>query len=134
MKLFCAYAFTGEDISVVTERMRLVVDTLTAQGHDVYCNRFDTSIEALQKREDYKGIFRVAFTHLAESEAVVAIVSSANRSVGQIMEIGAALNLQKPLFVFEHSSAADSSYIPRLANRHYSWGTLAELASQLQKI
>lgn len=30
MKLFCAYAFTGEDVDVLTERMETVVDTLTA--------------------------------------------------------------------------------------------------------
>jgi hypothetical protein len=30
MNIFCSYAFTGEDAEAVTKRMRLIVDTLSA--------------------------------------------------------------------------------------------------------
>lgn len=33
MKLFCAYAFTGEDVNVLSKRMRLVVITLNPNSH-----------------------------------------------------------------------------------------------------
>lgn len=132
MKLFCAYAFTGEDIDVLTERMRMVVDTLNANGHEAYCNRFDAVVDKLQEQDDIKGIFKEAFKNIEQSEALVAIVTSPSRSVGQIMEIGIAMSQGKPVYLFEHESAAGSSYLPRLVDKHYTWSSLEELKQQLQ--
>ncbi len=134
MKLFCAYAFTGEDIDELTRRMRMVVDTLNSNGHDAYCNRFDAVVHKLQQEDDIKGIFRKAFKNIEKSDAIVAIVSSSEKSIGQIMEIGIAMSQGKPVFLFEHESAAGSSYLPRLADKHFTWTTTEDLKQQLQQI
>ncbi len=134
MKLFCAYAFTGEDVDVLTKRMRLVVDTLNENGHDAYCNRFDKIVDELQAQDDLKGIFGEAFKYIDNSEAVIAIITSPNRSVGQIMEIGIALSQDKPVYLFEHTSAKGSSYLPRLVDKHFQWEDENELTSALAKI
>lgn len=105
MKLFCSYAFTGEDVETVTRRMRLVVDTLNKNGHVAYCNRFDRAVDELQSKDDIKGIFGEAFKRIAESEALVAIITSPSRSIGQIMEIGIAMSQSKPVYLLEHESA-----------------------------
>lgn len=131
MKLFCAYAFTGENVDVLTERMKLVVDTLNANGHEAYCNRFDKVVDNLQEQDDIKGIFREAFKNIQASEALVAIVASPNKSVGQIMEIGIALSQGKPVYLFEHESAVGSSYLPRLADKHFTWSSLESLKLSL---
>ncbi len=134
MKLFCAYAFTGEDAAVVTNRMRAVVDTLNKNGHDAYCNRFDKIAAALQAKDDIKGIFREAFKNIEKSDALVAIVTSPSRSIGQIMEIGIAMSQGKPVYLFEHSSAVGSSYLPRLVDKHFTWTTPEELQASLAKL
>lgn len=134
MKLFCAYAFTGEDIAVLTKRMKMVVNTLSANGHDAYCNRFDPVIDKLQEQGDTKGIFQEAFKKIRESQAVVAIVTSPNRSIGQIMEIGVAMSQGKPVFLFESRAASGSSYLPQLADRHFVWENLEDLRQSLQNI
>ncbi len=134
MKLFCAYAFTGEDVDVLTKRMRLVVDTLNENGHDAYCNRFDEIVDELQAKDDIKGIFSEAFKNIAKTEALVAIITSPSRSVGQIMEIGIALSQGKPVYLFEHQSAKDSSYLPRLADKYFQWENEQELKSGLARI
>lgn len=134
MKLFCAYAFTDENIDVLTKRMRAVVDTLNANGHEAYCNRFDAVVDELQAKDDIKGIFREAFKNIAASEAVVAIVTSPSRSIGQIMEIGIALSQGKPVYLFEHTSAHGSSYLPRLVDTYYQWDDLDSLTSSLTAI
>ena len=92
MKLFCAYAFTGEHIDDIDKRMGLVVDTLKANGHEAYCNRFDAVVDQLQAKDDIKGIFNEAFKNLEKSEGLVAIITSPSRSIGQIMEIGIAMS------------------------------------------
>jgi len=134
MKIFCAYAFTGEPLDVVTSRMKLVVDTLSAGGHEAYCNRFDPVVDALQEKDDTPGIFRAAFGNIEQSEAMVAIVTSPSRSVGQIMEIGAAMSQGKPIYLIEHVSAAGSTYLPKLVQAHYSWETEQDLVDALTKI
>ncbi len=132
MKLFCAYAFTGEDVGVLTKRMRQVVDTLDSSGHNAYCNRFDDIVDELQKNDDIKGIFSEAFKNIEESEALVAIITSPSRSIGQIMEMGIALSQGKPVYLFEHKSAEGSSYLPRLVNKHFVWETEEELIEALK--
>ena len=134
MKLFCAYAFTGEDLDVTTERMQLAVDTLNANGHEAYCNRFDTTVDELQKQDNIKGIFKEAFKNIEKSEALVAIIASPSRSTGQIMEIGIAMSQGKPVYLFEHNSAEGSSYLPRLVDKFFKWETSEELREALRQV
>lgn len=134
MKLFCAYAFTGEDIDEVTRLMQLVVDSLSAEGHDVYCERFDQVATDMGDRGDMKALFARVFNILTEKEAVVVIVTSPPRSVGQLMEIGVALNLKKPIYLFEHASAKGSSYLSSLADKSFVWSTDKELSRQLKNV
>lgn len=134
MKLFCAYAFTGEDITKLTELMQLVVDALNSSGHDSYCNRFDDAIEKMQTNNDVKGIFNNAFERIAASDALVAIVASPRISVGQTMEIGVAISRKIPVFLFEHSSASGASYLHKLADAYYAWDSLEDLKKVLSKI
>lgn len=134
MKIFCAYAFTGEDLDVITKRMRLVVGTLNKQGHEAYCNRFDPIVDEIQERDDIKAIFTRAFEVLNENEAVVAIVASPNKSVGQIMEIGVALSQGKPVYLFEHTQAAGATYLPKIVTQTYSWTTEENLRDALKNI
>jgi len=134
MKLFCAYAFTGEDIATLTKRMKMVVNTLNGNGHDAYRNRFDPLIDRLQEKDDIQGIFQEAFKNIEKSQAVVAIITSPNRSIGQIMEIGVAMSQGKPVFLLEHKTASGSSYLPRLVDKHYVWETSKDLKQALQDI
>jgi nucleoside 2-deoxyribosyltransferase len=134
MKIFCAYAFTGEELDVVTHRMRVVVDTLSESGNEAYCNRFDSVVDELQAKDDIKGIFYEAFKHIERSDALVAIITSPSRSIGQIMEIGIALSRKKPVYLFEHSSAVGSSYLPRLVDKHFEWHDEDDLKVALRSI
>ena len=134
MKIFCAYAFTGEDLDVVTNRMRRVIDTLNSSGHEAYCNRFDPIVDEIQKTDDVKAIFNRAFEVLDQHDALVAIITSPNKSVGQIMEIGVALSQGKPVYLFEHESAKGSTYLPRLVTETYEWSTETELIEEMKKL
>ena len=134
MKLFCAYAFTGEELDIVTKRMQLVVNTLNISGHEAYCNRFDSVVDELQEKDDIKGIFREAFKNIEKSEAVVAIITSPSRSIGQIMEIGVAMSQGKPVYLVEHKNAEGSSYLPRLVDKHFLWETEEELINALKQV
>lgn len=129
---FCAYAFTGENLDIITERMQLVVDTLNSFGNDAYCNLFDPVVEDIKNRgNDVKEVFARAFRVLATKDALVAIVSSPNKSVGQIIEIGVALSQGKPVYLFEHESAAGSTYLPKLVAESFVWSDLGSLQESI---
>lgn len=131
MKLFCAYAFTGENLEKVNERMRLVIDTLDQSGHEAYCNLFDEYRHTLVGP---KPICMYAFETLKKYDALVAIVSSDRRSEGQLMEIGAAFALQKPVYLMQHQSAVGKSYVPELAGETFVWNTNEELVEALKRL
>lgn len=131
MKIFCSYPFTGEDLAETTARMRAVVDVLENRGIEVYCDRFDKSLEQAQIENDIPKIFKTAFRELASSDAIVAVVPSARRSVGQLMEIGAAYDRGIPIYLFEHISAKGATYLSQLVSRTVSWESADDLVSQL---
>ena len=135
MKLFCSNAFTGEDVETVTQRMRLVVDSLNAAGHDAYCPVFDPHKIELQKNNDTKAIFDYAFQNVSQCEGMVAIVASGRKSEGQLMEIGALLAAGKPLYLLLHETAASTpSHLPKLATKTLTWSSDDELVAQLANL
>jgi len=135
MKLFCSNAFTGEDIETVTKRMKLVVDSLNKAGHDAYCPIFDPHKIELQKNNDTKAIFEYAFQNLSQCEGMVAIITSDRKSEGQLIEIGALLAENKPLYVLVHESAALApSHLTKLATKTLIWSSDEELATQLTNL
>lgn len=131
MKIFCSYPFTDQDETIVTARMRSVVDALNAQGAEVYCDRFDASLNQAQADLDIPAIFYKAFEELDSSDALVAVMPSGHRSVGQCMEIGAAYDRQIPIYLFEHESARGTTYLPKLARKTIAWKTEEDLVLQL---
>ena len=54
-KIFCSYAFTGEDKLKVEARMRRVVDLLERCGCEVYCNLFDIATESYDSPRQFLG-------------------------------------------------------------------------------
>lgn len=134
MRLFCSYAYTGEDVETVIKRMRMVVDTLEDNGHEVYCPLFDELVAPLQEAHDVKAIFDHAFEGISRQEALVVVVSSERRSEGQLIEVGAALSQNKPVYLMQHETAVDKSYLPKLVDETYVWKTTEDLRQQLAKI
>lgn len=127
MKIFCSYPYTGEDITLVTARMRRVVDVLLNNGAEVYCDRFDSALGRAQITNNIPIIFQKAFDELDSSNILVAILPSARRSVGQLMEIGVAYDRQIPVYLFEHESARGTTYLPMLARRTVTWKSEEDL-------
>lgn len=135
MKLFCANSFTGEDPAEVSQRMQAVVAALEQAGHGAYCPVFDPHKIKLQAAGDVSAIFSYAFENIRQREGLVVIATSSQKSEGMLMEIGAALMLGKPVYLFAHAAiAANPSHVPKLATKVFTWATLDELSQQLQQL
>lgn len=130
MKLFCSNAVTGENITLVEKRMRIVVDALRQAGHEPYCPVFDPHKTKLLQDEGAKAVIHYAFNNLSRCDGMVAIITSDRKSEGQLIEIGALLTTGKPLYLFIHSSVS-SSNLPKLADKTFVWTSEQDLAERL---
>lgn len=117
-KIFCSFAYTGEDQKVVEARMKRLVATLEEDGHDVYCQLFD---EDTAEFTEPKQFLERTLAVLADYDTVLVIMTSPRRSEGQLIEIGAALVLHKRLVVAQHESSVGVTYVPTLAEASATW-------------
>ncbi len=112
-----------------------MVDALNKSGHAAYCPIFDPRKIELQERQAAKEIFDYAFQNLAKCDGMIAIVTSDRKSEGQLMEIGAILAANKPLYLFVHDSARKApSHLHKLAAKVYIWSSDEDLANKLANI
>lgn len=127
MRVFCAYAYTGEDIELVTERMTKVRDVLMGMGLDPYVDRFDADTKKLTAAGDF---IRLTVGKLVNYDILFVISTSGRRSEGMLMEIGAALAFDKPIVYAQHQTALGKTYIPELAEKTFVWETDDDLLEQ----
>ena len=123
-KIFCSYAFTGEDKLKVEARMRRVVDLLEGCGHEVYCNLFDGATESYGNPRQF---LRRAIDQMNECDKILAIQTSPRRSEGMLIEIGVAIARNKSILLAQHQSATGKSYLPDLAKQTQTWQNESEL-------
>ena len=123
-KIFCSYAFTGEDKLKVEARMRRVVDLLEGCGHEVYCNLFDSATESYGNPRQF---LRRAIDQMNECDKILAIQTSPRRSEGMLIEIGVAIARDKSILLAQHQSTVGKSYLPDLARRTQTWHSESEL-------
>lgn len=123
-KIFCSYAFTGEDKLKVEARMRRVVDLLEGCGCEVYCNLFDSATESYGNPHQF---LRRAIDQMNECDKILAIQTSPRRSEGMLIEIGVAIARDKSILLAQHQSATGKSYLPDLAKQTQTWQNESEL-------
>lgn len=123
-KIFCSYAFTGEDKLKVEARMRRVVDLLEGCGHEVYCNLFDGATESYGSPRQF---LQRAIDQMNECDKILAIQTSPRRSEGMLIEIGVAMARNKSILLAQHQSATGKSYLPDLAKQTQTWQNESEL-------
>lgn len=134
MKLFCSVAMTGENTTDVIQRTQQVATVLQEVGYEVYAQPLDSSLDGVAPG-DVKTFLRYAFEKLNECDGLVVIVTSPQKSEGQLMEVGVALAESKPIYLFLHVSAQHvSSHLPKVATKTFLWRTEEELSQALRQL
>lgn len=129
MKICCSYAFTGEDQAQLQHRLERVVEVIEKNGHSVFCYHFSVHRTPTIAPQD---ALMEAIQQLKKCDILLAIVTSARKSEGQLMEVGAALSLGKPIVVAQHRSSLDKTYLPGLAEHSFVWNDLDDLIGGVQ--
>lgn len=132
-RVFLSYAHTGQDPDVVEPRMRRLVQEFKKHFIDAYCNLDDPVTKGFKNPGEYVAH---ALVELKKCDAVVAIKASAHKSEGQLMEIGAALAWEKPVWLLMHESARGKTYIddPDISKQVKYWNTEDDLVAKIEEL
>lgn len=130
-KVFCSYAFTGENETTVTERMGIITEAFRSAGVEAYCNLFDTRRELLNGPKQF---IDAALEELRTCDIVFAVMSSERRSEGMLIEIGAAYAAGKKIVLARHQSALGKTYLDQLADKTVDWQTNADLQRLIKQL
>jgi nucleoside 2-deoxyribosyltransferase len=130
-RVFCSYAYTGENIDEVRARMRAVVDAFRAMGIEAFCDLDDSAVRPMT---DPKEILTHDLAVLKTHDVIFIVMTSDRRSEGMLIEIGAALTDGKPLILARHTSAAGKTYLDKLAAYTFDWTTETELLAGIKNL
>lgn len=129
-KVFCSYAFTGQDPQQVEARMGAVVKVLEAAGVKVYCNLYDERTKGFINPEDYLDL---ALDELTEYDYLLA-VKVPGVSVGQVAEITVARRRSIPILFAERNDSVGDSYLARMAQQTFTWTDEADLLAKVREL
>ena len=130
-KVFCSYAFTGEDEKLVNERMQLIADSFKDCSVQAYCNLFDTRVKGFTNPKQFMD---AALIELKQSDILFVVMTSERRSEGMLLEVGAAYSAGIPIILARHESAEGKTYIDQLAQKTVDWKTNEDLKSIIQTL
>lgn len=124
--VFLSFAYTGQDQSVIEQRMEKIYHIFTQAGIKVYCNLYDDNCNGFTLPGEF---VCAAIEELKSCTKMVAIVASDHRSQGQLMEIGAAIAIGMPVVTLMNESAKGTGYIedPHISSETQYWHNDEEL-------
>lgn len=135
MKIFCSYAFTGEDFEILSRRLSDLRDLFNKAGVEYYINRFAPGWQDMMNRGATGGEFlHLALKDLRTSDRMLAIQASSRRSEGMLMEVGAGVALGVPIILAQHQSSIGSTYLSTVADDTFVWRTESELLDGVYRI
>lgn len=132
MKIFIGFRYTGEDPAELKQFLSNVQDALKIAGGEIYCSINDEEM-FIQEKYGANKIFEHTMPKLQESDILLAILRSKEKSEGMLIEIGYALALGKKFILAIHKDAA-STYLPELASQVIKFENADDLLEKLKKI
>lgn len=130
-KFFIAYRHTGEDILELEQRISTIDIALAAKGIKAYATLFDES--EFQKNHTSAGhIMEKAFQKISAMDGLFVLIAGSEKSEGQLIEVGFALALKKPVIVARQKDA--KTYVHELTNLSFEYDDLSDLSKKILEL
>lgn len=130
-KFFIAYRHTGEDILELEQRISTIDIALAAKGIKAYATLFDES--EFQKNHTSAGhIMEKAFQKISAMDGLFVLIAGSEKSEGQLIEVGFALALKKPVIVARQKDA--KTYVHELTNLSFEYSDLVDLSKKILEL
>lgn len=129
-RYFIAYRHTGEDILELEQRLGKIDIALASKGIKSYATLSEEE-EFVRDQQTAGQIMERAFQKIAAMDGLFVLIHSAEKSEGQLMEVGYAIALKKPVIVAYKEGI--KTYVPELANVKIVYSSLDDLVAKIQK-
>lgn len=128
---FIAYRHTGEDILELEQRISAIDMALAAKGIKSYATLSEET--DFQKNNVSAGnIMERAFQKISAMDGLFVLIASSEKSEGQLMEVGFALALKKPVIVAYLKGV--NTYVHELTNLSFEYSDMADLTNKIQEL
>ena len=128
MKFFISYRYTGEDLSELNDYMRRLHDILEGRGNEVYSTLFD---EELPK--ETKKLFNHSYKKLENSDVILVLLKSNDKSEGMLMEIGYAVAKGKKV-ILAIDKNVENTYLGDLLDNVIEYDGMEDLFEKLAEV
>ncbi|MDD5192597.1 MAG: nucleoside 2-deoxyribosyltransferase [Candidatus Nanoarchaeia archaeon] len=127
MKIQIAYKFTGEDRKQLEKDMKKVCSALKSKGHDVYCTLFDKNLPKTKKE-----LFQNAFNRINNSEIILVLIKSEDKSEGLLMEVGYSIANKKRI-ILAIKNAVKNTHLRDLVEEIIEFEDIDDLINKLNE-
>lgn len=129
-RYFIAYRHTGEDILELEQRLSKIEIALSTHKIKAYATLSEE--EEFVKDEYTAGqIMERAFQKIASMDGLFVLINSNDKSEGQLMEVGYAIAMKKPVIVAHQKDA--KTYVPELANLSIVYDDMNDLVQKIKE-
>jgi len=132
MKIFLMYRFTGENFAELEKICNQIISAIEKAGHECFCS--------ISKEEHYKKnnfTRRQKYLDLINetnnADAVLAVVTSNEKSEGMLVETGYAFAKGKDI-ILAIKKGVHSEMIEYMAKQKIEFDTIEELCKKLSKL
>lgn len=128
MKIFISFRYTGETVENLQQFFYPIRDALEARGFEVYLSLDDLETWG-QNELALRDKFTRTFQALAESDCLLVVINTADRSEGMLMEVGYALGQHKPIVLMVQAGV--QTYVREVASPVVEFQDHSDLLSKL---
>jgi len=129
MRFFISQRVTGENIEDLKNECKLISSALTKKGHSCYNTLDEVNFEDKSKKE----MMLHAFDKINDSDCLLVIIRSQNKSEGLLMEVGYALSKSKRIILCIKEGIKDT-YLPEIADSVIKFNNFDEIYTKLEGI
>lgn len=128
-RYFIAYRHTGEDLMELEQRLGKIEMALATHKIKSYATLSEE--EEFVKDEYTAGqIMERAFQKIASMDGLFVLINGSEKSEGQLMEVGYAIAMKKPVIVAHQKDA--KTYVPELATQSIEYTDINDLVQKIQ--
>lgn len=132
MKVFISYKFAEEDLKHLNEFMSNLKSALQKSKHEMLTTFFNAE-EFKKSQASMRKIMDTALNYIDNSDMVLCIIKSPEKSEGMILEIGYAIAKKKRI-ILAIKEGIESRWITHYSEKTIKFKDLPDLYSKLEKI
>ncbi len=130
-RFFIAYRHTGENLMELEQRLNKIEIALATHKIKAYATLSEEE-EFVKDRYSAGQIMERAFQKIASMDGLFVLIHSNDKSEGQLMEVGYAIAIKKPIIVAYQQDV--KTYVPELANKSVAYKDIDDLVQKIKEL